>query len=64
MTENDDGFFIEHRLHERLHKSNGPARIWDDGGWEWALHGRWHRYYGPVQNLCNETWYIRGNKIK
>ena len=45
-----------------LHKSNGPARVWDEGWWVWALNGMTHRYYGPA--LEDDTWSLHGENIK
>lgn len=51
-------------LNGRMHRSNGPAIIWDNGIDEkWRLFGNWHRYYGPIDKFTNE-WWIHDNLIK
>ena len=53
----------EHRVNGVLHKSNGPARIWDNGNEVWFLHGDWPRYYGP-SNLFQSLWMIHGTLVE
>jgi hypothetical protein len=51
----------------RIHKTNGPARIWANGMEEWRCHGLWHRYYGPAfisTGSLLSAWYIHHKKIK
>lgn len=45
-----------------LHRTNGPAVLWHNGYWYWALHNIQHRYYGPATGYG--TWYICGRYIK
>ena len=45
-----------------LHKVNGPARVWPNGSWVWALNGNPHRYYGP--NHSTGSWKLNGVFIK
>ena len=52
----------EHRVNKALHRANGPAKIWDDGHWSWALYGSGHRYYGPAPT--HQEWWIHGVFIK
>lgn len=50
-------------LDHELHRTNGPASIWNDGRWYWYSFGNYHRYYGP-QNLSAGDWMIHGRMIK
>lgn len=55
---------IEREIHWKgnmKHRSNGPAVIWEDADWDWALFGRWHRYYGPQDRA--QAWWIHGELI-
>jgi hypothetical protein len=44
-----------------IHRTNGSARI-EGNQWEWFLHGKYHRYYGPEDSRGN--WFIHGDAIK
>lgn len=49
-----------------LHRINGPARIWDDGGEEWCINGHYHREDGPAYTdpaEDTEAWYIRNQPV-
>lgn len=51
----------------KLHRSNGPSVIWEDGQrkWVWWLRGKWHRYYGPCCFLGGYgNWIIHGKRIQ
>jgi hypothetical protein len=53
-------------LHGQLHRLNGPARIWEDGGKEWWMHGKLHRLDGPAVEppYGNPTsWFVDGKRI-
>lgn len=47
---------------EKYHRVNGPAKIWDDGDFDWYINGQRHRYYGP-QNP-RSFWWIHGKVVK
>ena len=49
----------EYRVGGKLHRTNGPAVMWDDGGWEWTLYGKRHRYYGPATSWAG--WRVQPN---
>lgn len=46
----------------KVHCANGPAKVWDEGDWHWYLYGKWHRYYGPIDN--DGDWWIDNEFIK
>jgi hypothetical protein len=52
----------EWRLHDQLHRVDGPARIWASGTQWWCLHGELHRVDGPAliypDGHCE--WYQHG----
>lgn len=56
------GYYKSYKLNDEIHRANGPARLWEDGGWDWSLNGYWHRYYGPTKNW-DQSWWIHGRKI-
>ena len=54
----------EWRVNGRLHREDGPARIWADGGQEWWINGILHREDGPaiIYPNGNKEWYVNGNR--
>ncbi len=46
VEKTEDGTFWKY--HDRLHRLDGPAIIWNDGKKEWYLHGDRHRSDGPA----------------
>lgn len=46
-----------------LHRTNGPAVIWNAGQASWFLYGKRHRYYGPMNNFVGQ-WFIHDENIK
>ena len=44
----------------KLHRSDGPARIWADGSKEWYINGKLHRTDGPARIWANgiKEWWI------
>ena len=45
-----------------LHREDGPAIEWKDGGKAWYLNGKRHREDGPAIEYAdgNKAWYING----
>lgn len=55
--------YTHYRLNGMMHKTNGSAVIYPDGGkGGWYLYDVHHRYYGPALQWLG--WYIRGVKVK
>lgn len=49
----------------RLHREDGPARIWPNGREEWYVHGMRHREGGPAYietEECYKSWYHYGKR--
>ena len=46
----------------QLHREDGPAVEWVDGGKEWYLNGKSHRENGPAIKYVNGSkyWYLNG----
>ena len=44
----------------RLHRLDGPARIWPDGSQEWWVDGQLHRLDGPAVIRADgyRAWYV------
>jgi hypothetical protein len=63
-TIRSNSFYTEFKLNDETHRANGPAIVWNYGGWSWWLHGKFHRYYGPVENNNTAAWWIHHRKIK
>jgi len=51
-----------YNLYGQLHREDGPALEYKDGGKEWWIHGIRHRENGPAIEYNNGTkcWYISG----
>jgi hypothetical protein len=45
-----------------LHREDGPARVYKNGGEEWWVGGKLHRINGPAATWAKlgRTWYITG----
>ncbi len=50
--------------HIKLHRDDGPARIWPNGGQEWFQHGKLHRDDGPARIWPDgkQEWYRYGER--
>jgi hypothetical protein len=49
----------------KLHREDGPARIYQDGSQEWYLRGKRHRLNGPAV-ICEdgtEEWWVDDLKL-
>jgi len=46
----------------QLHRTDGPALVWEDGSHMWLLHGKLHRDNGPAVTHANgrQSWYCKG----
>ena len=50
-------------LNGKLHREDGPARVWTDGDKEWYLNGLRHREDGPAVDYYGDQykeWYVNG----
>ena len=55
---------IEWRMNGRLHKTDGPAIIWEDGTKEWYYEGKRHRDNGPaVESTDGSTFWCVDGKL-
>lgn len=53
----------EWRQNGLLHREDGPAIEWADGGKSWWLNGKRHREDGPAMDLSNhKEWWINGQR--
>lgn len=59
MIECDATFWYKN---DKLHRKNGPAIEYTDGGKEWYLNGLLHREDGPAVEKADGTkgWYLNG----
>ena len=49
---------IEYRLNGKLHREDGPAKIWPNGSIAWCLNGKLHRTGGPAAIFPSDIiWY-------
>ena len=49
-------------LHDKIHRTDGPAIEWANGTKVWYLNGRLHRTDGPAAEYSNgdTDWYLNG----
>ena len=50
----------------RLHRDDGPARIFASGREEWYRHGKLHRDDGPAASYPDgrRIWFVDGVKVR
>jgi hypothetical protein len=51
-------------LDKDLHREDGPAIEWADGGKEWWVNGKLHRVDGPAveYSSTSKAWYLAGKR--
>ncbi len=48
---------------KKLHREDGPAVEWDDGGKRWYKNGELHREDGPaIEWSGGKVWWVNGKK--
>jgi hypothetical protein len=54
----------EWRIKGKLHRIDGPARVWDNGQ-EWWVNGQPHRLDGPARELEHDQkqWWVNGIQL-
>ena len=62
------GWLDEYMDNNRLHRTDGPAREWQDGGFEYWNNGVRHRIDGPALKYINEEktryqYFIDGEEL-
>src|SRR6056300_392975 len=61
---NKDGnkYYYSDRAMTILHREDGPAFEYTDGGKEWYINGEFHREDGPAVEYADgdKAWYING----
>jgi len=63
--------YKEYKLNGKLHRLDGPARIWDvthktcPGRKQWYIEGKSHRLDGPAYEWCDGTkdWYVEDKQV-
>ncbi len=62
MTVDDNGTRYWKNKKGELHRTDGPAREWNDGSKEWYLNGEFHRTDGPAREYASgyKSWYLNG----
>ncbi len=40
----------------KYHRTDGPARTWADGSYEYRVHGILHREDGPAKFIADTLW--------
>jgi hypothetical protein len=65
-TQRDDGVIEWHDADGRLHRADGPARVFASGRQEWYRHGRRHRDDGPAASYPDgrRIWFENGERIR
>ena len=62
----EDGTIIWKNQNDQIHREDGPAIIYPDGGEYWYQNGKFHREDGPAIIYPNgyKFWYKNGIPIK
>ena len=49
-------------INGKIHRTDGPAIEWNDGGIEWWINGKRHREDGPACEYISgdKYWYLNG----
>ena len=66
IIKNEDGiFYYKDKEMSILHREDGPAVEYADGGKYWYLNGKLHREDGPAAEWANGTkyWYLNGKEV-
>jgi hypothetical protein len=52
-------------LHDKLHRTDGPAVEHDSGSKLWYLHDKLHRTDGPAAEYADgsKVWYLHGKRL-
>lgn len=63
ITDSGNTFYYKDREMKILHRTDGPAIEWSDGGKSWYLNGNRHREDGPAAEYANGSkfWWLNGN---
>ena len=64
IIKKEDNGVLSFTLFGKLHRVDGPARIWSDGSFEWYYNGKLHRPCGPAVEYKvygAKYWYWHGN---
>ena len=62
---NEHGTREYYNKDDQLHRTDGPAVIWDDGTELWCQHGLLHRTDGPaiIWNDGVKEWWLGGRQL-
>ena len=62
IDEDGDKYYYSDKEMTTLHREDGPAIKWFDGGKWWYLNGKLHREYGPACECADgsKSWYLNG----
>jgi hypothetical protein len=56
------GYCTDYRKDKKLHRTDGPARMYSNGS-IWWLNGKLHRYYGSHRTDF-DIWIIHNVRVK
>jgi hypothetical protein len=61
----DECWYLKWWINGKLHRTDGPALIWNSGCQEWYLNGERHRTDGPAVIWPNgsQEWYLNGERV-
>ena len=65
VNDNDTKFYYSDRKMTILHREDGPAIEYDNGGKSWWFNGKRHREDGPAIEWYDgyKGWYINGEQL-
>ena len=63
-TQSGCTFYYKDVDHKYLHRKDGPAALYNNGGKEWWVNGKRHRDNGPaiITALGSKSWYTHGRQ--
>jgi len=60
----DETGITTYKMKGKLHREDGPAKIWSPGREEWRINGKLHREDGPALTFGrNAGYYLNGNAM-
>jgi hypothetical protein len=65
ITKSGSKLYYKDRQMTIIHREDGPAVEWYDGGKEWLINGERHREDGPavVYSSGSKGWYLNGKEL-
>ena len=65
VTVDEKGTIKWYNKHNQLHREDGPAVEWFNGGKSWYINGKRHREDGPAieSTYGGKAWFLNGKQL-